>query len=45
MSLGMSEITRCRKLIDLSNTYNQNAEFVEVNIGFDCENVIVLENE
>ena len=31
-------------LIDLKNTYNQNAEIVEVNIEFDCENSIVLEN-
>ena len=32
------------KLIDLNNTCNRNAGNVEVNIGFDCENSIVLEH-
>ena len=40
----MSEITQCWKLIDLNNTCNQNAKIAEVNIGFDSENNIVLEN-
>ena len=44
ISLRMNEITQYRKLKDLNDTCNYNTKIVEVNIRFDYENNIVLEN-
>ena len=44
ISLRMNEITQCRKLKYLNDTCNYNTKIVEVNIRFDYENNIVLEN-
>ena len=40
----MNEITQCKKLIDLTETWKYSDEIVEINIEFQYENNIVLED-